>query len=110
MSYSCDCSRVYFVLDPVGTCSDSAINFNLPAPSDGIYKMKLSFLNEEINIEVTNVLFTGEDLTFPTHGLNEGYEWLAQIFKPDGDKYIYVDGAQKIFDCFSFKTIQTITI
>lgn len=99
--YNCNCRKILFNKNPVGTCLGEVVDLGFAVDQDGIYTQKLSFLDAEIVLERN--LFAGDRATVLTDRLNENYEYVVQMFNPDGTQ-IKVDTGGEIFDCFSFRT------
>lgn len=98
---SCCCVNKYPFCTMIA-CKDDGINFDpVTAPIDGEYKLQLHFLGGLLEISAT---FTaGDVLKFPSHALNERFEYEGNIFDPNGDKLLFsVGDDETLFDCFEF--------
>lgn len=78
------------------------IDFDVLVQSAGVHKMVVDFLGTQITILAD--LEVGEFLIFPITDLNEGYEFTANLYEPDGDKII-IRKDDVDYDCFKFKTV-----
>jgi hypothetical protein len=95
------CSNIFYIKDLIGTCSDSVVDLGFTASATGEHVLKTSFLGSEVTVKKT--FQTGELLKFPTHGLNEKFQYLAKVVGPSGTVLMFTAGNIS-YNCFSFET------
>jgi hypothetical protein len=88
-------------------CGDDAfIKTGATATDAGEYKLVVNFLGNDFTIRKTFEI--GDDLNFPSAGLNEYYVFRGRIYKPDGTALVITvgEGEDAIdYDCIYFETI-----
>lgn len=97
----CCCNKVLH-LCRVKICGSDYIKTGVNAPSPGgIYTLVLDFLGTELTI-IANIA-TGQEIKFPSAGLNEKYTFTGFIKDPTGARAtITIDDV--VYDCISFQT------
>jgi hypothetical protein len=104
MSCPCVCTKV---LDycTVNVCD--SIDFDVEAVLDGEHKLITDFLG--VQLELTANFSIGDKIIFPINGLNENYQYTAELFDSLGRQItINKDGIQ--YDCFKFQTAIRIAV
>lgn len=105
MSCSCCCTNTlnFCKQDICG----GEIDFDILAQKDGIHKLVLDYLNSSLTIE--KLLAVGERIVFPIDSLNEGFEYTAELYDPDGVK-IVIRKDDIDYDCVKFNTSLTVPL
>lgn len=99
----CCCNKTLVFCEAVPTCAGSLIDFGIVAQVQGTHKLKVNFKRAEFIIETEFEI--GEQIKFPTDGLNENYVWTGKLSDPNGvNMIIEKNGIQ--YDCVQFKTAQ----
>lgn len=103
---SCCCTNT-LLLCKVPVCgADALIKTGATATEAGEYKLVVGFLGNDFTI--SKIFAMGEDLNFPSGGLNEYYVFTGSIYKPDGTVFLITVGAGEDaidYDCIYFETI-----
>lgn len=78
------------------------IDFDITAQVTGIHKLITFFLGRMITIQ--EQFDAGDKIKFPLDGLNENFQYTAELFDPAGTK-ILIRKNDVDYDCFKFKTV-----
>ncbi len=84
-----------------------SIDFDIKAQVNGVHKLVTYFLATKITMSKTFAV--DDEISFDLDGLNEGYEYTAELFDPEGTK-ILIRKSGVDYDCFKFRTTINVTI
>lgn len=99
----CDCCVKTLTICDVSICSNLELDLIAGVPESAvanIYSMVMTFLGRRVTLKQLQV--TGEKVTFDISGLNENYEYSAQVFDSANE---LVKIGEDEYDCIKFKTI-----
>ncbi len=105
---TCNCSNIFKLKEPIGTCESDVIDLGFAATKTGEYILQTKFLNVVINIKKSFII--GEALKFPSAGLNESQEYLAIVTDPDKLRVIATSLELVEYNCFQFETKFILTL
>lgn len=97
---ACCCTKT-LELCHVSVCGTDNIQTGAQAPSSGIFKLVLDYLDVQVIIEAA--FQEGNDMNFPSTDLNEKYRYKGIILGP-GDEPITLTKDEIVYDCISFQT------
>lgn len=86
-------------------CGD--FDLDIKAQIDGLHKLITSFLG--IRITLSKEFAVDEEIIFSLDGLNESYEYTAELFDPEGTKIIIRKNLID-YDCFKFRTTINVAV
>jgi hypothetical protein len=102
---SCCCTNNYPLCD-MPACDDLGIDLTpFVAAMDGEHELQISYLGSVLILKKT--FSTGDAIIFPSHDLNENFEYNAKLYDPNDELMLLsVEGNETLFDCVTFKIKQ----
>lgn len=85
-----------------GTGCTDYVRTGFNAPEAGLYVLVTDFCGAVIQIGA--VINEGEEIIFPTAGLNENYLWTGQVLDTNNEPLTFTSNAGEIYDCIQFET------
>lgn len=104
MNCKCCCINTLDFCDQ-DVCTE--IDFDITAQATGTHTLTTDFLGRKITI--TKAFDAGDKIIFPVDGLNENFQYTAQLYDPTGTQ-ILIRKNDVDYDCFKFKTVINATI
>jgi hypothetical protein len=83
------------------------LNLDIKSQVAGMHKLITHFLGKKVTL--SKEFDVDEEISFSLDGLNENYEYTAELYDPDGTK-ILIKKDNVDYDCFKFKTVINVAV